>query len=224
MSDSLGNLTWAEDVLPFIMDNIPHDVDRALFNGRVLVARLNVMIGKINEVTGGIEGSWRNDQDNDYGTRLSLSGAICTFPRDIQEARIVHWATVPLTYQTEEQLDALDPDWRSATGVPGFYTTWARGIKLDCDPNNNTGGPLEVWGSGNIPRLSEAPGSPNPFAYLPENHQMLPAFGVLGELPLAGRTKADVVSIQADFREQWKTALEELAWGVIERKYPPLRD
>lgn len=224
MADTNGNLTWADEVRPFIMGELPHDVDKGAFNDVVLVQRLNIGIGIINERTGGFEGSWRNDQDNAYGTSLSLSGATCTFPRDLQEATTVRWADVELPYRTEAELNRIDPTWRSATGTPSFHTTWARGIILDCNPNNDTGGPLEIQGMGNIPRLALDPGSLNPFAYLPENHQMSPAFYVLGNLPLHGRTKEDVVAIQADYRRQWDEFLESLEWGVIERKYPALKD
>jgi len=223
MPDSDGNLTWEDDVRPFIMGKLPHDVSEGAINNAVLVGDLNVAIGIVNERTGGFESSWRNDQDNDYGTRLTLSGAVCTFPRDVQEAQTVHWAGTELHFRTEAQLNQIDPDWRSATGVPSFYTTWARGIKLDCSPGNDTGGPLEIWGMGNIPRLTFTANAPNPFAYLPGNHQLSPAFYVIGNAPLYGRAKDEVVAIQADCRRQWEEFVASLEWGVVERKYPPMR-
>jgi len=211
----MADKTWV-DVKGFINRMLPAE---AVMVDDAYVDLINIAIDKTNEASGGFNGYWTNIPDTDTGT-LVLSGNACTFPADLLEARVIHWATNPIYYRTEAQLERMDPAWRTRSGVPSYYSLTARGFQLDCDPGNDTGGPLEVWGSGCIPHLDLGPGSPNPFAYLSQPGQMAPAFYVLGFMPLFGRGGEETVRIQTDYRQQWERFLENTAWNTIVRKFP----
>jgi hypothetical protein len=211
----MADKTW-DDLLDLIHGEMPRD---AGVHDDVYVRRVNIAIDIINDRSGGFESRWVNDGETGS---IVLSDNTCTFPSDLQKAQIVHWNDTLLVYKSERQLEMLDPKWRTRTGTPSYYTLTARGLVLDCNPGSDEGSDLEIWGLGCIPHLEFETDSINPFAYLPLPHQTAPAFYVMGNVPLYGRAREEVVAVQADYRRQWKEFLESVEWGVITRKYPQM--
>ena len=209
----MADKTW-DDLLAFIKGELPRD---AVMSDDVYSRRVNLAIGIINDRSGGFEDRWVNDG---AAGSIVLSGSVCTFPGDLLDAQTIHWAHTELHFRTVEQMEALDPRWRTRSGTPSLFTLTARGLVLDSDPGDDEGSDLEIWGSGCIPELEFETDSLNPFAYLPTPHQMAPALYVLGYLPLYGRFREDVMAIQADYRKQWDAFLAGVEWAVITRKYP----
>jgi len=218
----LADKTWADDLLPFITGELPKP---ARVHDDVYVRRVNIAIGIINDRAGGFESRWVNDG---AAGSIVLSGATCTFPGDLLDARTIHWDGSEIHFKTVEQLEALDEDWRTRTGTPSYFTLTARGFVMDGNPGSDEGSDLEAWGSGCIPEQEFGVDSVtgveplNPFAYLRAPDQMAPAFYVLGNVPLYGRMREDVFAIQQDYRQQWQAFLEGVVWGVITRKYPKI--
>jgi len=212
----MADKTWKDDLQPFITGEVPRD---AQVDDDVYVRRVNMAIGLINSRSGGFDDRWVNDG---AAGSLTLSGAECTFPGDLLDPETVLWNGVQLHFRSPAQLNALDPLWRSRSGTPSLFTLTGRGLVLDCNPGDDTGSDLEIWGRGCIPELEFEPDSLNPFAYLPSSQQMAPALYVLGYLPLYGRSREDVIAIQGDYRTQWEAFLAGVEWSVIQRRYPKI--
>jgi hypothetical protein len=211
----MADKTW-EDIKDYIEDEYPKD---AGMNSDVYLRRANRGIDILNSKIGSFEGSWTNDGEDGS---LVLSGATCTFPGDLLEAHIIHWANVNLSFISEARMDARDSNWRTRTGVPSYFTLTGRGLVLDSNPEADEGSDLEIWGSACIPQFDLSPETTkaaNPLSYIAEPHQMAIADYVLGHLPLYDRSSKEIIAIQGDFRKQWEDFLADLSWGVIRRKY-----
>ncbi len=155
---------------------------------------------------------------NGAGGALTLSGAAAALPEDCYAVNRVEWdgSDNELPYRSIPWLDRNESGWRTATGEPSYHTRTGRYLLLDSIPATAVG-KLVVRGRGPLPDFSEEAEAENPLAWLPTDHQLLPAYYVLKELPVdPGKPAATQRRAEAETR--WAEGLAALVAAVATRE------
>ena len=211
--------TWAEVIA---LVEAFHTAEGVTKNDPLYRALANRALGEVSARVGHFSGSWSNAAT---GT-ITLSGRNVTFPGDLVDATSVYWDDTQIEEaSSEEQLDYLDPLWRTSTGTPTIYLRCSYGMLLNREPTGTTTGLLVIYGLGSLP-LFDPDETTNPLASLPEAHHFLLADYLIGNLPIELRDKTDAqIAVMREAREKadkrWGNGLDLLIGDMLRRKIAP---
>src|SRR3972149_4647403 len=152
---------------------------------RIIRALANEALGIISEQSRIYKNSWSNAS----GGALTLSANSATLPNDLILFESLEWDGDDNTLDktSESWLDNNQQGWRSDTGEPNKYALTGTQVILNTAPTGTTTGKLVIRGIGQLPEFPDPPeksGATNPLTNLPWQHQLLPAFYVIANLPV----------------------------------------
>jgi hypothetical protein len=167
---------------------------------------------------------------------LTIVGNTIDLLSDIINVRQVKWNGVEIDFVQIEVLDAEQSTWRSATGTPTRWTRRGRQIILNTNPGAANTGLLAVYGTGSLPEFSKEPNAANPLARIPRAHQLLPAYHIVANLPMAPAAPANDsimaqtdarnetarrASVREDYQARYKAGLAAFADSIARRTQEP---
>lgn len=179
----MDSLTW-DDIVNFVSEIHTREGGQP---SRVLYRTLaNQCLRELAESTPIRRKVWPNDGAD--GSPV-LTSNLVTLPVDLVTVEAVEWDSYSylLVRTTIEQLDEMDFGWRTRTGDPTrfaqFHTT---SLILDAAPTGTTTDKLVVRGTAYLPAFSDTPTDQNPLDYIPAGQQLIVAYYIMANLPVAG--------------------------------------
>jgi hypothetical protein len=211
-----------KDVLDYVNEYL--QAEGAKYNRALVLLLANQALRTISSETKFYESSWVS------GTTLTLTGNTAAVPTDCIAITAVEYDgnDNPLTKYTTEDLDRNKPGWRDDTGEPTGYALTPTSIILTSAPTS-PGAKLVVRGIAKLADFSDAPDAVNPLSFIPAEFQLLPAYYVLGMLPIttADRIKsgkaAEELQLMIDRRNthaaMWDDGIKKLREIAEKRKF-----
>ena len=179
----MDNLTW-DDIVNFVSEIHTREGGQP---SRTLYRTLaNQCLRDLAETTPVYRKVWTNDGATGSPT---LASNLVALPTDLVSVESVEWGANPtqLVRVTVDELDEIESGWRTRTGDPTKYAQFhTTSLVLNTIPTGTTTSLLAIRGTAYPPSFSDTPTDTNPLQYIPAGQQLIVAYYILANLPVAG--------------------------------------